>query len=282
VADFDQRFDTRVDEDHAALFAAAGGDHALCTLVGIDGSFSRRLGAQIAIGRDGSVVGSLADGCLEMQLASDCRITDAPSVRRYGAGSPVIDFRLPCGGGIDVLIDPAPDRAACRLAIELLHARQPAALALPPASPLASRDYIPTLRIVAFGEGPELAAFDTIARAAHMEIDAIAKRDLMLGSASGRALADQWTAIVLLFHDHEWELALLAEALAGEAFYIGAQGGMQARTARTAALAARGFAPDALTRVRSPIGSPAGSRTPHALALAALAEIAGLYELARH
>ena len=41
-------------DDHAALRAAAAGGAGLCTVVGIDGSFSRRLGAQLAVHPDGS------------------------------------------------------------------------------------------------------------------------------------------------------------------------------------------------------------------------------------
>ncbi len=62
-------------EDHAALAAATGAGVGLCTIVGIEGGFSRRLGAQLAILPDSSTIGSLADGCLEAQLAADLRDT---------------------------------------------------------------------------------------------------------------------------------------------------------------------------------------------------------------
>ncbi|MEC7533929.1 MAG: XdhC family protein, partial [Pseudomonadota bacterium] len=83
--------------DHAALSAACEPGVGLCTIVGIEDSFSRKLGAQLAILPDGSTVGSLSDGCLEAQLASDMRTVTAAQVRRYGAGAQAIDFRLPCG-----------------------------------------------------------------------------------------------------------------------------------------------------------------------------------------
>jgi xanthine dehydrogenase accessory factor len=51
--------------DHAALRRAARGDAALCTIVGIDGSFSRRVGAQLAVAADGSRAGDMADRCLD-------------------------------------------------------------------------------------------------------------------------------------------------------------------------------------------------------------------------
>lgn len=269
------------DEDHLALAATCEPGAALCTIVGMEGSFSRRLGAQLAIAPDGKIAGSLADGCLEQQLARDSVETDVPVVRRYGSGSTMIDFRLPCGGGLDILVDPAPDRAACARAIAALNSRREAELALAPNAFLPLRRYIPALMIRAFGEGPELEALAAIGEAAGLQVRPIRKSALTLGQTSGLASADRWTAVVMLFHDHEWELALLEEALAGPAFYIGAQGGFQARSGRLAELRKRGASPQSLSRVRSPIGHPGGSRSPQALALAILAEVTGAYEQLR-
>ena len=146
------------DDEHAALLACCEPGVALCTIVGIEGSFSRRLGAQLAVHPSGEVAGSLADGCLERQLASDALAATEPVVKRYGKGSPQIDFRLPCGGGLDILIDPRPDHAACRDIADRLHSRKKASLQLPKNSLLDRRHYIPSLNLRIFGEGPELAA----------------------------------------------------------------------------------------------------------------------------
>ncbi|MEC7819449.1 MAG: XdhC family protein [Pseudomonadota bacterium] len=94
----DYAIQTVRDEDHLALAAACQPGVGLCTIVGIDGSFSRRLGAQLAVLPDGTTVGDLADGCLESQLASDMTQCTQPSVVRYGRGSSRIDFRLPWWG----------------------------------------------------------------------------------------------------------------------------------------------------------------------------------------
>lgn len=274
--------------DQAALLAAAAGDMALCTLVGIEGSFSRRLGAQIAIAPDGSTIGSLSDGCLERQLAADAAAAEAPLVQRYGRGSPLIDFRLPCGGGLDILIDPRPDRTALARAARDLGARREAALdlPLPPGineALLARRAYIPTLRILLFGEGPEFDAFTRLATALGAEVDAYARSStnghgLALGQLPPGLVADPWTAILLLFHDHEWERALLRWAIETPAFFIGAQGGGPARDGRRAMLRAEGASEDAIARVRSPVGLIPRSRDPETLALSVLAEIVGAYE----
>ncbi|WAT17747.1 XdhC family protein [Aurantiacibacter sp. MUD11] len=270
-------------DDHAALRAACVPGVGLCTIANIEGSFSRRLGAQLAVLPDGSVVGSLADGCLEQELAREVVSGGERRVIRYGAGSPKIDFRLPCGGGLDILIDPVPDTAACAAAVEQLKQRAEARLALPEPSPLAVRRYVPQLRLVLFGEGPELAAMAHVAEASGMAVEAHGRDDggLSLGQLPEGIAADRWTAIVLLFHDHEWERAILEWALTTPAFFIGAQGGAPARAQREADLVGAGFAPEQVARIASPIGTVMHSREPLALALSTLAGISGEYEL-RH
>ena len=269
------------DVDHAALCAARAPGVALCTIVGIEGSFSRRLGAQLAVTPSGLTVGSLSDGCLEAQLASDVASLEAPQVKRYGSGSATIDFRLPCGGGLDILLDPAPDRTSCREIAARLHERRPAQLPLPDISPLSSRRYLPQLRLRVFGEGPELDFMQRLASSMNISAEILTKADLTLGRPSGLMEADPWTAMVLLFHDHEWELALIEEALASEAFYIGAQGGENARVSRMMGLLARGTKEEGVARLESPIGLIPTCKSPDVLALSVIAEIVGLYEAMR-
>lgn len=267
-------------DDRAALRAALLPGTGLCTIAAIEGSFSRRLGAQLAVHADGSVTGSLADGCLERQLATEIRSGGERRVMRFGAGSPQIDFRLPCGSGLDILIDPAPDRAACAAAVDLLDARHEAALALP-LGPLAERRYIPALRLVLFGEGPELDALVMLGAAAGLTVECYSKDrsdGLSLGRAPHGITIDHWSAVILLFHDHEWEQAILEWALATPAFFIGAQGGRTAREERAERLRKAGVSADDLARISSPIGVVQHSREPMPLALSILAAVVGAYE----
>lgn len=278
--------------DQSALLASAAEEMALCTLVGIEGSFSRRIGAQIAIALDGQTVGSLSDGCLERQLAADAlaaRVAgEGPKLMRYGRGSPIIDFRLPCGGGLDILIDPTPDRAALHKAVDTLADRREAVLALPlpeKANPslLATRRYIPRLRTLLFGEGPEYNAFVALSVGLGADVEGYARAGagtsgLALGQVPPGVVVDPWTAILLLFHDHEWERALLGWAVETPAFFIGAQGGRPARENREALLRGDGVVDEQIARIRSPIGLIARARAPEVLALSVLAEIVGAYE----
>lgn len=272
------------DDDSAALFAAAQHGGALCTVTGIDGSWSRRLGAQLAVLPDGTTRGSLADGCLERALADEVRNITAPRLLRYGQGSPFLDVRLPCGSGIDVVVDPAPHPARLIAATAALTARDPAALLVDNARDGAfTRCYLPKLRLIIMGSGPEVSALARLAAAQGVGVTVAAplgetaEVSLSLGQPPTIAV-DAWTAIAVLFHDHEWERTILPWALATPAFYVGAQGGHTARELRQAMLGEAGLSAPNRARLRSPIGLFSGARTPSVLALAILAEIVAEYE----
>jgi xanthine dehydrogenase accessory factor len=267
--------------DHDALHLAAAGNAALCTIVGIEGSFSRRLGAQLAVAADGTLAGDMADKCLDAELANQAKeamAAGAPRLLRYGEGSPFVDFRLPCGSGLDILVDPAPDRAALHRALADLDARREATLPLASAL-LAERRYIPPLRIVMLGEGSEVAALEKLATTQGVAFERVdAGGDFSLGRAPDWLEADPWTAVLLLFHDHEWEHALLEWALGTPAFYIGAQGGAPAREERLERLRASGHSDAELVRINSPVGLIPSARDSSVLALSILAEVVGAYE----
>ncbi len=275
------------DIDQAALRFAARQDAALCTIVGIKGSFSRRLGAQFAVAADGQSAGSLSDGCLEAELTTQARLArqdGQPRLLRYGQGSPFVDFRLPCGAGIDVLVDPRPDRVALSNVVIALDARNAASLSLPLARPdlLGQRAYMPSCRLIALGSGAELVELPALATAFGMDVVAQGPdKGLTFGQAPQGLAIDPWTAIVLLFHDHDWEAPILDWALSHPAFYLGAIGGQQTRAARLENLRQKGFDGSALSRMRSPIGLIPNARDPRTLALSVLADVVQAYEALR-
>lgn len=285
-ADLDGKENLAGDDQHALRHAAIA-PAALCTIVGIDGSFSRRRGAQLAIGHDGGIVGSLADSCLEAELANQASMAWSEGkarLLRYGRGSPYIDIRLPCGGGLDVLIDPFPDQRSLQEAVDRIDARAIAGieLALPEhASPglLTTRHYLPPLRFAILGAGPECWALQKLAAAFGIEAIVLGpETGLALGREPASLRVDRWTALVMLFHDHEWEDALLKWALQTPAFFIGAQGGAGVREARRRRLAEAGHGLDAIARINGPIGLIAHARDPGVLALSVLAQVVDAYQ----
>jgi xanthine dehydrogenase accessory factor len=144
---------------------------------------------------------------------------------------------------------------------------------------LRERRYMPALRLVIFGSGPECAALERLAAAQRVIVDRRQpQQGLALNLWPSNLPVDEWTAVILLFHDHDWEHALLEVALRTPAFYIGAQGGAPAREERIERLIAAGHDDAAIARVRSPVGLIPSARDANVLALSILADIVGAYE----
>src|SRR5579875_2928740 len=85
---------------------------ALATLIRVEGSSYRRAGARLAIGRDGSYVGSVSGGCLEAEIVrkSPWLVRNGATVQRYSTlfdDTAEIPYGLGCGGTVDVLIEPS-------------------------------------------------------------------------------------------------------------------------------------------------------------------------------
>jgi xanthine dehydrogenase accessory factor len=88
---------------------------------------------------------------------------------------------------------------------------------------------------------------------------------------------DRWTAVVFLFHDRDWEDALLPEALALPGFYHGAIGSLRTHAARLERLREGGCDEAALAKLKGHIGLIPATRDPAALAVSVLAELTGAY-----
>ena len=104
-----------------------------------------------------------------------------------------------------------------------------------------------------------------------------AAHQLKTHGPSDALVADAWTAIVCLFHDHDWEGPLLAQALGTPAFYVGAMGSRKTHAARLEGLRALGVAEADAARIVSPIGLIPSSRDPETLALSTLCQVVAAY-----
>jgi len=289
---------------------ASGRRVALVSLVDAFGSSMRDPGAHMAVDEDGAFVGSLSGGCIERALiaeAGDAIAEGAPRVTRFGQGSRYIDIRLPCGGGLDLHFQPLSEDDLPRQALEATNSRQPFALELrtdaqPPsfipdwrptgwnaAQGISTIGHWPNPRVLIVGHGAVVAKLAEQARVWGAEI-ALLTPDKVLANAltqdgfnavvigaptETRALiSDTWTAVVFLFHDHDWEPALIARALEQPHFFIGAMGSKRAHAARCEALRTRGVSQAAIAGISAPIGVFHSVRDPATLAISVLAEVA--------
>ncbi len=279
---------------------AAGRSAAIVTLVAIDGSSPRALGAQMGVAADGRYVGSISSGCLERAIVEEARAAMARGsggVVRYGKGSAFRDIVLPCGSGVDLLYTVNPSASVLREA-EAAHRRRRAfALDFAPEAALPSTDdrtgwgrdaftraYTPALKIAAAGVGAELIALSHVASSAGYAFCAISpeaetlarcagaqKVRLQSSSVAPQIDVDRWTAFLFLFHDREWELTLAPSVLDSPAFYIGAVGSRRTHEARLDALRGLGLGEAALARIHGPAGAVPATRDPSALAVSVLA-----------
>lgn len=281
-------------------------DAVLAVVAGVEGPSYRPVGAMMAVAGPGRLVGSLSSGCIEADIAlhaADALAQGVPAMLRYGRGSPFVDIQLPCGGGLDILLLPRPDREVLQALVQRRDTRQAATLAigladgamtlLDQGSTGRSADVLrirfePELRFLIFGKGPEAVTFAGLVQAAGypnmvLSPDPETREAAEAAGSATRALTrpdfpddlavDDRTAITLFFHDHEWEPPVLAGALETPAFYVGAQGSQRARDARNLALEAMGVAPQAIARLHGPVGLIPSTRDPGTLAVSVLAEI---------
>lgn len=84
---------------------------------------------------------------------------------------------------------------------------------------------------------------------------------------------DEETALATLTHDPKIDDPALEAALAADCFYIGALGSRKTHAKRVDRLTAKGFGPDAIGRIRAPIGLPIGAASPAEIAVSVLAEV---------
>ncbi len=88
-----------------------------------------------------------------------------------------------------------------------------------------------------------------------------------------QAAVDERTAIIVLTHDHKFDVPLLRVALETNAGYIGAMGSQRTTDERERKLREEGVTDEQLSRVHAPIGLRIAARTPEEVAVAIAAEL---------
>ena len=266
------------------------GPVALVIISQTEGGSVRSPGALMAVAADGRRSGYISGGCIDADVALQAQRaieTGEPLSLRYGAGSPFIDMPLPCGGAIDLLILPNADEAVLQTCHDRLAARSPASLPLAGLSQVPV--YAPKMRVRIAGRGADALALARLVQASGYELVLQLRdgEDVDAAMASGlspitalkspEALPaledDPWTAFVLMFHDPDWETALLKQALLGEAFYVGAVGSHRTHARRRERLSCEIDDARAIDRIRGPTGLVPSMRDASMLAISTLAEI---------
>jgi xanthine dehydrogenase accessory factor len=285
---------------------------ALVTLARATGRAPRPLGSLLAVRDDGALAGSVSGGCVEETLAQDMCARRLPAdgpprVLRFGLHQGRVErVALPCGGGIEVVLEPqvepaslrallaalrrgeAVERRVCLATGEVsLHAGDPRCRIDLDARRLRRR-FAPAWRLLLVGAGDlarcvAASAVGLGARVAVCEprahwstgwdLSEVPLHREMPDDVLVAFAPDSTTAVLALTHDPTLEDPVLSEALASPAFYVGALGSRRNAARRRERLQRLGVSARDLARLHSPAGLALGGRSVPEMALSILAEI---------
>lgn len=285
---------------------------ALVTVLATWGSAPRPPGSLLAIRDDGMLIGSVSGGCVEADLIERLRAAwpQRPQVVRYGGSHEERHrFRLPCGGTLELLIEPRPDPAVLGELLRGLDARLLLSREVDAASGAArlspaGRDDVfawdgrilrcvhgPAWRLLLIGAGQISRYLAEMAQAFDYEVIVCDPREeyARAWDVAGTTLdtgmpddvvqvrvTDSRCAVLALTHDPKLDDLALLDALVSDAFYVGALGSRANNARRRERLRVLGLPDAALDRLHGPAGLSIGSRTPPEIAVAILAELTAL------
>lgn len=284
------------------------------TLVAVTGASTRNPGAHMAVAEDGSFSGSFSGGCVEAAVVSDALDvinSGKPREIRFGAGSPYLDIRLPCGGSIDLLFTPIKDDTIVADIFARIKNREPLTIMLDSESvdmrceaQISNKvsveregseirvHHIPAARIIILGHGPSVESLARLGASYGIDCTVLSPDPVVVEQVQELATTasilktpeanpaldpDPWTACIFYFHDHDWEAPLMKQALSSSAFYVGAMGSRKTHAARLEYLDAIGVSKEEQARMAAPIGLIPSTRDPATLALSTLAEVVESY-----
>lgn len=282
----------------------------VATVVATRKSAPRPIGSKLIVREDGSLEGSVSNGCVESDVvlaAHEVMETGVPRLVTYGITDEMaFGVGLPCGGEIDVFVeplgqhegdialtviagegvgeklrDPELEQTARRRGrshvIELGDRR---VFAEVPEQPLRLLVYGAVDTAEALCANAKLLGWHTIvadARPRFATRERIPSADELLMLWPDEALAavrpDWSTAIVVLTHDDKFDLPLMRGALATEAFYLGWLGSRRNQQRRRRVLLDEGVSEDELERISGPSGLDLGAGSPAETAVSIVAEI---------
>ncbi|MER2537690.1 MAG: XdhC family protein [Azonexus sp.] len=301
--------------DAARKWAVARHRFALITVARTWGSAPRPPGAWMILRDDGQVQGSVSGGCIEDDLIRRAAAGEfagsAPRLLRYGiTADEAHRFGLPCGGTLELVLEPAPDTAlleqlAQRIATGQLVTRRVAlasgAVSLEGGSAGDSPQWDgqtlvtlhgPAWRLLIIGAGQISRYLAIMAQALGYRVYICDPRSeyadgwdvpgteritAMPDDAVTELGLDPRSAVVALTHDPKLDDMSLLEALKSPAFYVGALGSQANNSKRRERLLQYFDLSQAeVERLHGPVGLPIGSRTPPEIAVSILAEMTAI------
>jgi xanthine dehydrogenase accessory factor len=298
----------------SVAWLAEGRGCQLVTVIKTWGSSPRPQGAMLVICDDGRVVGSVSGGCIEDDLIERVRtggmVRVAPEILTYGISADEAHrFGLPCGGTIQLAIEPLSDSSKIAQLLERLSqyqlvARsvnlQSGAVTLAAArtgqglqltDTLLTTVHGPRWRLLIIGAGQLSRFLAQIASGMDYHVVVCDPREeyraawQVPGVGVVHAMPDDFVlemepdahcAVVALTHDPKLDDLALMEALKSDAFYVGAIGSRINNAKRRERLLQFDLSAAQVATLHGPIGMYIGSKTPAEIAISILAEMTAI------
>ena len=283
----------------------------LVTVVKTWGSSPRPPGAMLAVRDDGLVEGSVSGGCIEDDIVGRVRHDGMTATRcdvvTYGVSADEARrFGLPCGGTIQLVLEPLTKASGIDVLLKSIGAGQLVARrleletgmsALAPAraidgltfdSKVLTTVHGPRFRMLVIGASQLSKYLATMAVGLDYQVTVCDPRSEYEGTwdvpgvplvktmPDDTVLAmklDERCAVIALTHDPKLDDMALMEALKSAAFYVGALGSRANNAKRRERLRDLDVSDAEIARLHGPIGLYIGSRTPPEIAVSILAEV---------
>jgi xanthine dehydrogenase accessory factor len=234
----------------------------LATIVKATGSTPRTVGARMLVRADGGTLGTIGGGAFEAMVISDAtamlvQSEPAPAVKRYAfteAGQDALG--MACGGSAEVLLEASGTGA----------------------------------RLIVFGAGHVGLALARLAATVGFAPELVDDRAEWCEAARSAAVGQVWRCdatftanlppidpscyVAVVTRCHRTDRLALKRVIDAPLRYLGLIGSRRKKAVIFGELAAEdGVSPEALARVRCPIGLPIGGETPEEIAVSIVAEL---------
>lgn len=299
----------------ALAWTDSGRRATLGTVVRTWGSAPRPIGAMMAIRDDGQVIGSVSGGCIEDDLIAKVKdgklAAKLPESVRYGVSADQANqFGLPCGGTVEMVLEPLTPQSDIRGLLADLESHRIVKRTLDLTTAVTHRTdatgadvlafdgkalttiHGPRYRLLIIGAGQLSKYLATMAIPLDYQVTVCDPRDeyqeqwhdlpqvtMTKEMPDDTVIAmnlDRNSAVVALTHDPKLDDLALMEALKSPAFYVGALGSKRNNDKRRERLLEFDVTQEEVLRLRGPVGLDIGAKTPSEIAVSILAEMTAL------
>jgi xanthine dehydrogenase accessory factor len=239
-----------------AQLAAEGRAFVIATVIDSGGSTPQKPGSKMVVLPDGTVRGTVGGGAIEKQIIDAAReLFDSTNSTRVIETHLTHDLGMCCGGKMKVFLE----RHATAARLFIYGAGHVA-------HELAALAKHVGFRVTVVDERPAWANRDRFPEA----------DELVLKNPGDHAREEgggQDCYFCITTHDHPLDQAVVEALLRKPSAYLGVIGSRRKAERFKMRLAAAGFSPDELSRVRSPMGVKINAQTPAEIAVSIVAEL---------